>query len=613
MNRPLWRINQVTVPGNRRPRLDDVSCEIPAGVTAVLGQSGAGKTTLLNLLVDFERPSRGAVARMRTDNASHERRLPVFWSPPGHGLWPHLTVEAHLTSLAIGANSQAECDRLLSVFELESLRRVYPGELSQGERDRLSFCRALASGAEVLVLDEPLVHVQKQQSRKYWAFFQAWRRETNTSVIMATHDPELVLREAEHVICLDDGRIVYAGGVEELYHSPRTEQQALFLGPINFFDGQNHSIWLGDEHQPGDRAVRPERLQIERCADGPCRVIESVFAGPVTQSTLENMPTRLKKTFWHRSPASSLTAGMSVSLKVLLALCLFGIAGCWGSPTDQNSLPVRGEEYWNVPPEGTKIPAPRSILAGPNEEYFVLDNGGRVLVYGPDGKIRRKWWMPEYSVGKPEGLCVMQDGRIAVADTHYHRVVLFDHEGNFLNAFGKLGREPGEFIYPVKVVQDESGDLFVAEYGENDRVQRFHPDGTFVLQFGSFGTEPGQFQRPSGVAMYDGKLYIVDAFNNRIQVFSREGEFLGILADDPQAALYYPYDITVTPQGEFYVVEYGGGRVSKLDRQGKLLGRYGSTGTGAGQFSTPWGLTVDAGGRVLVADTGNRRVVGLRF
>src|SRR5262249_23759396 len=113
--------------------------------------------------------------------------------------------------------------------------------------------------------------------------------------------------------------------------------------------------------------------------------------------------------------------------------------------------------------------------------------------------------------------------------------------------------------------------------------------------------------------LYDGKLFIVDAFNNRIQVFTREGEFVGVLADDPQAALYYPYDITVTPQGEFYVVEYGGGRVSKLDQHGKLLGRFGSTGTGAGQFSTPWGLTVDASGRVLVADTGNRRVVGLKF
>ena len=298
--------------------------------------------------------------------------------------------------------------------------------------------------------------------------------------------------------------------------------------------------------------------------------------------------------------------------RLFWSLCLIGLAGCW-SASDENSLPVRGEDYWTVPPEGTKIPAPRGILAGPNQETFVLDNAGRVLVYDPNGKVVRKWWMPEYSVGKPEGICVLQDGRIAVADTHYHRVVFFDHDGNFIGSFGRLGREPGEFIYPVKVIQDPAGDLYVCEYGDNDRVQKFKPDGTFILQFGSFGTEPGQFQRPSGIAWLDGKLYIVDAFNNRIQVYKDDGEFIGLLAADENASLYYPYDITVTPGGEFYVVEYGAGRVTKLDKAGRLLGRFGTPGTGRGQFSTPWGITVDETGRVLVADTGNRRVVGLRF
>jgi DNA-binding beta-propeller fold protein YncE len=301
-----------------------------------------------------------------------------------------------------------------------------------------------------------------------------------------------------------------------------------------------------------------------------------------------------------------------IRLRFLAALLAASMAGCWPS-TAENSLPVRDEEYWTIPPEGTKIPAPRAILAGPRDETFVLDNAGRVLVYRPDGTLARKWWMPEYSVGKPEGVCVLHDGRIAVADTHYHRVVFFDSEGEFLGSFGKLGREPGEFIYPVKVIQDPTGDLYVCEYGENDRVQKFRPDGTFILQFGSFGAAPGQFQRPSGIAWYDHRLYIVDAFNNRIQVFQDDGEFLGVLASEAGAEVYYPYDIAATPQGEFYVAEYGAGRVSKFDKTGRLLGRYGSPGTGRGQFATPWGITVDAGGRVLVADTGNRRVVVLRF
>src|SRR5262249_8368805 len=155
----------------------------------------------------------------------------------------------------------------------------------------------------------------------------------------------------------------------------------------------------------------------------------------------------------------------------------------------------------------------------PDSEYLVLDNVGRVLVYNQAGDVERHWWMPDYSIGKAEGICVLKDGRIAVADTHYHRVVLFDHEGEVTGMFGQYGSEPGDFVYPVKVIQDPDEYLYVCEYGQNDRVQKFRPDGTFVLQFGGSGTEPGQFQRPCGIAWYDHLLYVVDAFNNRVQVF----------------------------------------------------------------------------------------------
>ena len=69
----------------------------------------------------------------------------------------------------------------------------------------------------------------------------------------------------------------------------------------------------------------------------------------------------------------------------------------------------------------------------------------------------------------------------------------------------------------------------------------------------------------------------------------------------------------VNAAGELFVVEYGGNRVSHLSADGKLLGRFGSVGTGTNQFSTPWGIAVDSEGRVIVADTGNRRIVELKL
>ena len=209
----LWRLVDVTVPGRRGPRLDRVSLEIPIGVTAILGPSGAGKTTLLNLLVGYERPSSGEIMRL---DSNDDHRLPVFWSPPGHGLWPQLTVRAHLASIMPPlAEDHKSADRLLQEFDLQSLAGAYPATLSQGERDRLSLARAVASGAQVLVLDEPLVHVQPQAAMRYWAPLRAACRDRQTSIVLATHDAEVARREATHVLHLEQGRVVFAGDAKE--------------------------------------------------------------------------------------------------------------------------------------------------------------------------------------------------------------------------------------------------------------------------------------------------------------------------------------------------------------------------------------------------------------
>ncbi len=291
---------------------------------------------------------------------------------------------------------------------------------------------------------------------------------------------------------------------------------------------------------------------------------------------------------------------------------LVSCTGCEGLASGQ-PLNVREMRYWMLPPVGHKVPAPRGIHAATNGELYILDNAGRVLVYDPAGKLKRQWWMPEYSVGKPEKICLLHDGRLAVADTHYHRIVFFDTDGKVLGMIGKFGHGPGEFVYPVALAQDDQDNLYVCEYGDNDRVQKFSPSGQFITQFGSFGTQPGQFLRPSGIVWHDHKIYVVDAFNNRIQYFEDSGKYLGIFGNSGDAELNYPYDLTRSTAGDFYVVEYGAGRISKFNGQGQLVGRAGGTGQGSQQLSTPWGISVDKHSRVWVADTGNRRIVEWQF
>jgi len=605
MDSLLWDMEGVCLRGGPVPRLDDVSLRIRRGVTAVMGCSGAGKTSLLNLLVGFERPDRGAVHRAPPLNGS---ALPLYWIPAEGGLWPHLTVREHLE--AVSAPGAPDGALLLASLDIADKAASYPGELSAGERSRVALARALAAGAGVIVADEPLAHVDQARSGRYWQLLREHVQSTGASLVFATHSPKLVIGEADHVVCLTDGRVLYEGDVEELYRRPASREQAECLGEVNWLEPDEAARWLPNA-EPGRRCYRPEHLSVEPAAGGGLIVQSSRFRGAVSETELRNEKTGEARRFHHQPCAGGLAAGARVLLRALAVLLAFCLAGCGGA---EEPLPVRDVHYRSVPADERSIPAPRAAAAGAGGEVFVVDTANRVVVFDADGRPGRNWHLPASELGASEGICVLHDGRIAITDTHYSRVLIYEPDGVLAGQFGRYGTGPGEFIYPVAVIQDPEGYLYVAEYGSNDRVQKFTTDGKLVLSFGSFGTGPEQFQRPSGLAWRDGRLYVADAINNRVQMFSGEGRFLGTLAGpEGPPPLHFPYDIALGPDGALYVVEYGACRLSKLSPEGQVLGRYGSPGTGEGQLYTPWGLAVDSNLRVHIADTGNRRIVELQL
>jgi DNA-binding beta-propeller fold protein YncE len=346
----------------------------------------------------------------------------------------------------------------------------------------------------------------------------------------------------------------------------------------------------------------------------------------VAEVELEHEKTGERRRFYHRPSSDKLRAGDRVLVKLLLACLMCCLpAGCErsGGARATEPLPVREVRHWSVPADGPRIPAPRAVTVGPADEVYVLDTAGRVLVYDRTGRLKRSWRMPESDVGKPEGVLVLADGTVAVADTHYHRVVFFAPDGRVLGMLGREGRGPGEFGFPVSLARDEEANLYVAEYGGNDRVQKFAREARgsykYVLGFGGFGTGRGEFQRPSGIVWQGGRIIVADAINHRIQVFSDAGEFVAILGEG--LSLDFPYGIALREApgdgSVLYVIEYGAGRISSValagPGAGKLVGRFGTVGAGKGQFFTPWGIAVDSAGRLRVADTRNRRIVALEL
>ena len=306
--------------------------------------------------------------------------------------------------------------------------------------------------------------------------------------------------------------------------------------------------------------------------------------------------------------------GTGVPSCVILAilLCLF-IIGC-GTPNSDPEMSFTKFDTWKVPASGRFLPAPRGLYADENDTVYVLDDAGRVLVYDTTGKLIKQWDMPEYAAGKPEGVWKLIDGRIAVADTHYHRVVIFDEDGSgkVSHMFGTQGTGPGQFVFPVTIAQDPLGFIYVGEYGDRQRIQKFTTEGKYVTEFGQHGSDDGEFQRPSGVAWQDGQVYVVDAFNDRIQVFEDSGKFVRVIKlPEKSAPLEYPYDIRLDKKNQIYVIENKAARLTVMRLDGTIVGRYGRPGRGLDQFYQPWDLTVLSDGRILVADTGNHRLVEL--
>ncbi len=131
-----------------------------------------------------------------------------------------------------------------------------------------------------------------------------------------------------------------------------------------------------------------------------------------------------------------------------------------------------------------------------------------------------------------------------------------------------------------------------------------------VWQRGSRGRDPGQFVTLFGVAVGDeGSIYVSDAANARIQIFSENGDLLDTWPiDPPEDDPSYPLGISFDNDGNLLVTVYDRHEIRKFTPQGELLATYGSPGRGDGQLSLPRGIAVTAQGDMIVADAGNRRI-----
>lgn len=184
------------------------------------------------------------------------------------------------------------------------------------------------------------------------------------------------------------------------------------------------------------------------------------------------------------------------------------------------------------------------------------------------------------------------------------------------------GQTPSQAVGPK--LQSPAGIAFAADstrYLVDHKGNRiFHQDtnGNPIASWGGGGNGQGKFNEPWGITVDGaGNVYVADTFNHRIQKFDANGQFL-LMWGRPGATnepgigtdtqFFGPRDIAIDPQGRLLVSDTGNKRVQVFDANGNFVGQFGSSGNAQGQFNEPVGIAVDSAGNIYVADTWNKRI-----
>lgn len=183
-------------------------------VTALFGPSGAGKTTVLDSIAGLRRPRSGTIsigARILfsstagVDLPSYQRH--VGYVPQDVALFPHMNVRRNVL-YGRREGQQLDLDSVARILEVQTLLGRGVAQLSGGERQRIALARALMSGPEVLLLDEPLAAVDVELRRRIIPYLVRVRDELGIPIIYVTHDRAEVGLLADEVLMLDRGKVV---------------------------------------------------------------------------------------------------------------------------------------------------------------------------------------------------------------------------------------------------------------------------------------------------------------------------------------------------------------------------------------------------------------------
>ncbi|MFN8525779.1 MAG: peptidyl-alpha-hydroxyglycine alpha-amidating lyase family protein [Chloroflexota bacterium] len=291
-------------------------------------------------------------------------------------------------------------------------------------------------------------------------------------------------------------------------------------------------------------------------------------------------------------------------------------------------------ENWEQLPKGWYRGDVAGVATDSRDNVYVFNRSEHpVIVYDREGKFLGSWGEGIYT--RPHGITIVNDIAYLADDTD-HTVRKCTLDGKILMTLGTVDqpsdtgydasaqfnlstikRGAAPFNRPTKLSIGPNGDLYVSDGYGNARVHRFTADGKLVTSWGEPGEGPGQFNLPHSVLAHsDGRIWVCDRENDRIQFFGPNGEYQSMWEN----VVHRPMDLYIDRNDVLYVLEgshAAGGHsmhgkplhqtlnpeLSVRDTSGSLLTKWGGAEpTAPGQFAAPHGIWVDGRGDIYVAE-----------
>ncbi|MEZ8157726.1 molybdenum ABC transporter ATP-binding protein ModC [Vibrio splendidus] len=337
----------------------DIDLELPSsGITAIFGRSGAGKTSLINAISGLKQPDKGLISVSGTTlfDSRNGINLPTHKRNVGYvfqesRLFPHMKVAANLKYGMKGAD-KVHFEQIVSLLSLDSLLDRYPARLSGGEKQRVAIGRALLSKPSILLMDEPLASLDLPRKREVMPFLENLSETVNIPIIYVTHSLNEILRLANHLVIIEQGKVISSGVTEEVWASRAmqpwqsfSEQSSLFEGTLAEHNddyalsrlklGKSTSLWVQKVSSNIGAAVR---LQV-RAND-----VSITLEQPQGTSIRNILPVTIKSVETHQQGSNK--QSVAVELELEPGCYLWATITLWA--LDELSLEIGQQVYAQI-------------------------------------------------------------------------------------------------------------------------------------------------------------------------------------------------------------------------------------------------------------------------